>query len=38
MEVEPVGEAVVDGGVDSGVEEEDLQLPPGGGVPLLIGG
>ena len=36
--IQPVGNAVVDGGVDAGVEEEYLQLTPGGGVAGLIGG
>ena len=35
--VEPVGQAVVQGGVDTAVEQEDLQLAAGGGVAPLIG-
>ena len=35
--VEPMGEAVVEEGVDAGIEEEDLQSAPCGGVPALVG-
>ena len=35
--VEPVGQAVVQGGVDAAVEQGDLQLAAGGGVAPLIG-
>ena len=34
--VQPVGQAVIQGGVDSLIEQEDLQLAPGSRVPALI--
>jgi hypothetical protein len=38
MEVEPVGETIINGSVYAGVKEENLKFSPGGRVPPLIGG
>ena len=35
--MEKMGDAVINGSMDAGVEEEDLQLAPGGRVAGLIG-